>query len=183
LTTEQYIEQLKLTATKLQSGKALQVAAQNVHADRVERIFDKGTVARGYNSTKEVWIENKFVTGGRNNGKTGKATKTSYFKSYKDYKGAIGFNNSYVNFRVTNDLQSDFANSQVSSGTGKPDAGEVIKVNNSLFVEKLRSQENIDKLEGNIKRFGNFVAFTSGERTKFNNILKQELIATLRGER
>ena len=183
MTTDQYIEQLKLTATKLQSGAALQRAAQSVHADRVERIFDKGSVARGYNSTKEVWIENKYVRTNRNNGKTGKATKTSYFKSYKDFKGAIGFNPNSVNFRVTNDLQMDFANSQVNPNSGGADAGQVIKVNNSLFVEKLRSKENIEKLNGNIARFGNFVAFTSAEREKFNNILKQELIATLRGER
>jgi len=183
LTTEQYIAQLKATATKLQSGAALQRAAQDVHADRVKRIFDDGSVARGYNSTDEVWIENKYVRNNRNKGKTGKAVKTSYFKSYKDFKGAIGFNPNSVNFRVTNDLQMDFANSQVNPNSGSPDSGQVIKVNNALFVEKLRSQENIDKLNGNKKRFGNFVAFTSAEREKFNNILKQELIATLRGER
>lgn len=183
MTTEQYIAELKLRATKLQSGKALQVAAQTVHADRVERIFDKGSVARGYNSTKEVWIENKYVRNNRNNGKTGRAKKTSYFKSYKDFKGAIGFNPNDVNFRVTNDLQMDFANSQINTGSTAPDYGQVIKVNNSLYVEKLRSQDNIDKLNGNIARFGNFVAFTQSEINKFNEILRLELIATLKGER
>lgn len=182
MTTEQYIAELKARATKLQSGAALQRAAQTIHADRVERIFDKGSVARGYNSTDPVYIENKYVRNNRNNGKTGRATKTSYFSSYKTFKENIGMG-SEVNFRVTNDLQMDFANSQVNPNTGAPDSGNVIKVSNSLFVEKLRSKENIDKLNGNIKRFGNFVAFTSGEREKFNKILQAELGATLRGER
>lgn len=182
MTTEQYIADLQRTATKLQNGQALQRAAQDVHADRVERIFDIGSVARGYNSTKPVWIENKYVRNNRNNGKTGRAEKTSYFQSYKAFKEAIGMG-SEVNFRVTNDLQMDFANSQVNPNSGSPDAGQVIKKSNTLFVEALRSQDNVDKLNGNIKRFGNFVRFTDAERQKFNNILKMELLATLRGER
>lgn len=173
MTTTEYISILKARATKLQSGKALQIAAQTVHADRVERIFDKGSVTRGY-STKPIYISAK-----QNRKGVGK-----YFKGgYKEYKAYAGFDNSKVNFRNTNDLQSDFANSQVDAGTGTPDSGNVIKVSNSLFVEKLRSSENIDKLNENIKRFGNFVAFTNSEREKFNKILQLELTATLRGER
>ena len=173
MTTEQYIAELKARATKLQSGAALQRAAQTVHADRVKRIFDDGSVARGY-STKPIYISAKQSRKG-----VGK-----YFKGgYKEYKAYAGFDNSKVNFRNMNDLQMDFANSQVNPNTGAPDSGNVIKVSNSLFVEKLRSKENIDKLNGNIKRFGNFVAFTSGEREKFNKILQAELGATLRGER
>jgi len=169
-------------ATKLQSGAALQIAAQTVHSDRVERIFDIGSVARGYNSTDPVYIENKYVRNNRNKGKTGKAEKTSYFSSYRAFKEAIGMG-SEVNFRVTNNLQMDFANSSVNPNTGAPNAGNVIKVNNSLFVEALRSSENVKKLEGNIARFGNFVAFTQAERDKFNKILQLELTATVRGER
>lgn len=173
---------MKARSTKIQSGAALQIAAQTVHADRVERIFDTGSVARGYNSTTPIYIENKYVRNNRNKGKTGRAQKTSYFSSYKAFKENIGMG-SEVNFRVTNDLQMDFSNSQVNPNTGAPSAGNVIKVNNFLFVEALRSSENVDKLNGNIKRFGNFVAFTSGEKEKFNKILQAELTATLRGER
>lgn len=169
-------------ATELQSGQALQRAAQSVHADRVKRIFDDGTVARGYNKTKPVYIENKYVRGGaKNNGKTGRASKTSYFKSYDAFKNAIGFS-SEVNFRVTNDLQMDFANSRVNPRSGAADSGQVIKKRNTLYVEELRSSKNVEKLEGNEKRFGNFTDFTSGEIKKFNNILQEELLAVLKGD-
>jgi len=183
LTVAEQILSLKQAATLLQGGKALQRAAQDVHADRVERIFDRGSVARGY-STKPIYISNKDMRGGQNRGKSGNATKTSYFSGgYKQYKGVIGFDNSKVNFRNTNDLQSDFANSRVNSGTGKADSGQVIKRSNLLYVEELRSSENIDKLRGNEKRFGNFTNFTNAEREKFNTILRLELIATLNGQR
>jgi hypothetical protein len=173
LTVAEQILSLKQAATILQGGEALQRAAQSVHADRVERIFDKGSVARGY-STKPIYISAK------NNRKgVGK-----YFKGgYKEYKAYAGFDNSEVNFRNTNDLQSDFANSRINSGIGKADSGEVIKVNNLLYVEELRSADNVTKLRGNEKRFGNFTNFTNAERAKFNEILKFELIATLNGER
>ena len=183
MTTKEYIASLQKAITEIKSGEALQRAAQSVHNDRVLRIFDTGSVARGYQSTKPVWIENKYVRNNRNKGKTGRAVKTSYFSSYKAFKGAIGFDNSNVNFRVTNDLQMDFANSRVNPNSGKPDTGNVIKVSNSLFVEEIRSSENMRKLKGNIAKFGNFIVFTSGEKKKFNDILKFELIATLRGER
>ena len=183
MTVAEQILSLKQAATILQGGDALQRAAQTVHADRVERIFDTGSVARGY-STKPIWIANKEMRGGQNKGKSGKATKTSYFGGgYKQYKGVIGFDNSKVNFRNTNDLQSDFANSRINTGTGKADSGQVIKVNNLLYVEELRSADNVTKLRGNEKRFGNFTNFTNAEREKFNTILKFELIATLNGER
>lgn len=182
MTTKEYIASLQKAITEIKSGEALQRAAQSVHNDRVLRIFDVGSVARGYNSTKPVWIENKYVRNSQNKGKTGRAEKTSYFKSYKAFKGAIGMGTD-VNFRVTNDLQMDFANSRINPNSGKPDTGTVIKVSNELFVEEIRSSENMDKLKGNIARFGDFIAFTSAEKKKFETILQQELIATLRGER
>jgi hypothetical protein len=183
LTVAEQILTLRQAATILQGGEALQRAAQDVHADRVERIFDKGSVSRGY-STTPIWIANKEMRGGQNKGKSGNALNTSYFQGgYKQYKGVIGFDNSKVNFRNTNDLQSDFANSRINTGTGAPNSGQVIKVNNLLYVEELRSSENVEKLKGNEKRFGNFTAFTNAEREKFNTILKFELIATLNGER
>jgi hypothetical protein len=173
LTVAEQILSLKQAATILQGGEALQRAAQSVHADRVERIFDKGSVARGY-STKPIYISAK------NNRKgVGK-----YFKGgYKEYKAYAGFDNSEVNFRNTNDLQIEFANARVDTGTGAPDSGEVVKVNDLLYVEELKSQVNIDKLRYNKERFGDFTAFTNAERAKFNEILKFELIATLNGER
>lgn len=165
MTTQQYIAQIKKTIAQLQDGKALQRAAQTVHADRVLRIFDEGAVVRGY-STKPTSV--------KYNG------KSQYFKGgYKEFKAVIGFDNSKVNFRVTNDLQMDFANSRVDTGTGNPNVGEPIKVNNFYFKEEIRSSENVKKLDGLKKKFGDFVSLTDSDKHKFNVVLEQELFAIL----
>ncbi len=172
MTTVEFVASLKGTAASLQDGKALQRAANTVHADRVERIFDTGAVARGY-STKPIWIANKNMRGGVNKGKSGKATKTSYFQGgYKEYKSVSNFASTNVNFRNTNDLQSDFSNGRVTT-----------KVNNFLFVEEIKRDENMDKINGNIERFGDFIKFTTSDIDTFNKILELELVATLKGER
>jgi len=177
LTPEQYAKKLLGHIKILKEGEPLRIAAQTVHADRVERIFDIGSVARGYNKTKEVWIDNNLVRGGAtNSGKTGRAKKTSYFKSYFDAKGKMGFDNSKVNFRLTNDLQMDFANSNVDSSTSKADPGKPIKVNNQLYIEALRRKDNQDKLDGLKSRFGDFTKFTNQERVKFLKIMELETL-------
>lgn len=182
LTAEQYALKLRKQLKKLDEGLPLRIASQTVHADRVERIFDTGSVARGYNKTDEIWIENNMVRGGaKNNGKTGRAKKTSYFKSYFDAKGKMGFDNSKVNFRLTNDLQMDFANSSVDPNTRKANPGKPIKVNNNLYIEALRRPKNQQKLEGLKKRFGDFTKFTQGERDKFLKIMRLETLKLLQG--
>ena len=111
LTTKQYVAKLRKQMKLLAQGEPLRIAALTVHAMRIERIFDTGTVARGYNKTKELWVADKDLrSAGNHRGKTGNPIKTTYFKSYFDLKGRQGFNNSKVNFRLTNDLQMDFAN-------------------------------------------------------------------------
>jgi len=182
LTVLEHIATLKQAANALKDGQALQRAAQDVHALRVERIFDTGAVARGY-STKPIWIANKEMRGAQNSGKSGTAKKTSYFSGgYKQYKGAVGFDNSKVNFRNTNDLQMDFANSRVNPNTGAADAGIVIKKNNFLFVEEIRRPKNAEKLNGLQKQFGPFLNFTSNEIKVFNDVLELELVSILKGE-
>jgi len=172
LTTAEYIVSLRSQATALKDGRALQMAANTVHGERVERIFDTGAVARGY-STKPMWMSNKDMRGGVNKGKSGKAKKTSYFQGgYREYKTVSNFASSNVNFRNTNDLQSDFSNGRVTT-----------KVNNFLFVEEIKRDDNMDKLDGNQKRFGNFLKFTPSDITRFNSILERELVSILRGER
>jgi len=180
LTAKQWTAKMRNQLKKIQEGIPLAIAAQSIHADRMVRIFDTGSVSRGYNKTKEIWIENKLVRGGAtNSGKTGRAKKTSYFKSYFDAKGKMGFNNSHVNFRLTNDLQMDLANSQINPDTGKVNVGKVIKVSPLLYVEKLRRETNQDKLKGLIKRFGDFTRFTQGERDKFDKIIFKETVKLL----
>jgi hypothetical protein len=46
-------------------------------------------------------------------------------------------------------------------------------------VEALRRHENVDKLKGNVKRFGNFVAFTQKEKDDFQRIYAFEMTKLL----
>ncbi len=148
---------------------------------RVERIFDTGSVARGYNKTQELYVADKDLrSAGSHTGKTGKPIKTTYFKSYFDLKGQQGFDNSKVNFRLTNDLQMDFANSTLDPSTGKADAGKPIKVNNLLFIEALRRSKNQDKLKGLKARFGDFTIFYPNEKATFIKVITFETNKLLR---
>lgn len=175
LTTQQYIQKLREAQKNLE--KPLAIAAQSVHADRMVRIFDAGTVARGYDMTKELWVaDSKLRRNGSHIGKTGKRIKTTYFKSYYDLKQKQGFDPNEVNFRLTNDLQSDLANSQKSANFS---VGKVIRISNSLYVEALRRPLNVKKLEGLENRFGPFTKFTTTERKKFNDIIKAEMFRLL----
>ena len=180
MTQAEYIVSLQRKAEILRTNAPLAIAAQVVHAMRVERIFDKGIEGANYNTTKPIWVSNTQLRR-KNKGKSGKATKVSYFPSYYALKRDQGFDPNSVNLRLTNDLQSDFANSAKTSGTGKPPVGKVIKVSNALYIEAIRRSNNVKKLRANIKRYGNFLAFTQAERAKFHEINKIEFIKLMQG--
>ena len=180
LTPEQFAAKLREKAKAIALNAPLQIAAQSVHADRVIRIFSDGISGASYNKTDALYVADKDLRrAGTHRGKTGKTIKTSAYPSYYALKRQQGFDPNKVNLRLTNDLQSDFANSQKTNTTGAPPVGEVIKVNNNLYVEALRRSENVDKLKGNIKRFGNFVAFTQKEKDDFQRIYAFEMTKLL----
>ena len=176
LSWKDYANKLLSKAGLIKVNLPLQIAAQSVHADRVIRIFSDGISGASYNKTDALYVADKDLRrSGTHKGKTGKQIKTTYYPSYYDLKQQQGFDPNTVNMRLTNDLQSDFANSQKTNTTGAPPTGQVIKVNNNLYVEALRRSENVDKLKGNINRFGNFVAFTQKEKDDFQRIYAFEM--------
>lgn len=173
MTPAEHIAKLKATVAALERNKPFAIAVQTVHALRVLRIFDKGIEGASY-STRPIRVENTKLRR-TNKGKSGKAQKTSYFEGgYYELKKAQGFNPNKVNLRLTNDLQSDFANAQMTEGSGRPPVGKPIKVNDYIFVESIRRSENVKKLQANIARYGDFTRFTPEERTKFVTILQEE---------
>jgi hypothetical protein len=180
LSWKDYANKLLSKAGLIKVNLPLQIAAQSVHADRVIRIFSDGISGASYNKTDALYVADKDLRrSGTHKGKTGKQIKTTYYPSYYDLKQQQGFDPNTVNMRLTNDLQSDFANSQKTNTTGAPPTGQVIKVNNNLYVEALRRHENVDKLKGNVKRFGNFVAFTQKEKDDFQRIYAFEMTKLL----
>jgi hypothetical protein len=181
LTPEQFAAKLREKAKAIALNAPLQIAAQSVHADRVIRIFSDGISGASYNKTDALYVADKDLRrAGTHKGKTGKQIKTTYYPSYYDLKQQQGFDPNTVNMRLTNDLQSDFANSEkITSGTGRPDIGDVQKINNDLYVESIKREHNKGKLKGGIKRFGNFVAFTQKEKDDFQRIYAFEMTKLL----
>lgn len=105
------------------------LAVISTHATRLAvRIFDRGEDVTGktfqYNDSTEIWVSDRTSPkGSQNQGKTGRAEKTSYFASYKQYRSDIGRETSHVNFRLTNELQLDFISTIKSEGGGRVISG------------------------------------------------------------
>ena len=182
MTVQDHIAKLQAGLKALDQGKPLAIAAQTVHALRVVRIFDKEGTGGTYNKTRPLYVADKNLRrAGSHRGKTGKPIKTTAFPSYYALKRQQGFNPDIVNMRLTNDLQSDFANAPQTNGLNTP-VGNVIKVSNSLFMEALRRQNNVKKLKSGIKKYGDFTKFTKSERAKFAQIVQFELMKVLNGK-
>ena len=184
LTAQQFsaklMEKIKLLSKE---NYPLKVAAQTVHALRIRRIFHVGLNASAgrigtYNSTRELWASDRQLRRrGTHKGKTGKAIKTSYYRSYKDLKAQQGFRNDRVNLRMTNNLQSEFANTNIAANSDAvPINADPIKVSNQKYIERI---DNLDKLRGIEKKYGNVFGFTKGERNNFLKVYEFEALKIL----
>jgi len=156
----------------------LKIAAQSIHALRIRRIFHVGLNSSAgqigsYNTTTELWVsDDQLRRAGTHRGKTGKPTKTSYYKSYKELKAQQGFGNDRVNLRMTNNLQSEFANTNISASSNSvPNNASPIKVNVNKYIERI---DNEGKLKGIDARYGDVFGFTKGEITKFYKTYNEE---------
>ena len=182
LTVKQFQAKLAAKAAELaKENLPLKIAAQTVHAFRVKRLFHDGIQGASYNKTKELWVENSQLRRNPNKGKSGRAQKVSYFKSYYDLKRNQGFDPNIVNMRLTNNLQSDFANTNLSpTNDAVPSAASPIQINASLWVERLDRSENLEKYKALSKRYKNPFRFTKSERKLFKEIAQEELLTLLK---
>jgi len=185
LTLEQHFEKMRSRAAKLaKDNRPLEIAARTTHALITDRIFHEGKNTAGssigsYNTTSEIWVADKDLRrAGTHRGKTGKPTKTSYYRSYKDLKRQQGFSGK-VNLRLKNELQSDFANARLSPNNDAPPKPNTIKVNPNEYIIVLRKEINVDKKEGLENKYGRIFAHTKVERKKFHEVAKKELIVYL----
>lgn len=181
LTQDQWIAKLLKQAEAIKVNAPLQIASQTVYAMRVHRIFDEGIAGAKYgqgakNPNRELWVADKNLRrAGSHKGKTGKTIKTTYFKNYPDLKNQQGFSGDVVNLRLTNDLQSDYANSEKTDSTAASVVGPITKVNNDLYIEDIKRPQNVIKLRSAIEKFGNFIAFTPFEKSEFQRIYTSEM--------
>jgi hypothetical protein len=187
LTTKQFAAKLKGITRKMKTDNLpYKIAVQTVHALRINRIFHVGLNASAgrigsYDTKREIYAsDDQLRRKGTHKGKSGKtkfqsgkAHKTSYYKNYKALKQQQGFNASRVNLRMTNNLQSEFANVNISKSSNSAPKGSMpVKVNPLLYVERI---DNLNKLEGIEKKYGDVFGFTNGERTKFNRTFQFEM--------
>ena len=169
----------------LESGKPVEIAVRSVMADMAVRIFEDGLDSSGskigtYNSKDELYVKPSVLP--RNvapRGKPGKernvqSRKTTYFKSYKDLRSEVGRESGFINLRLTNDLQSDWANARVRDGVAK--TPNPTRVSNHEYRITLKRQVNIDKKRGLEKRFGPIFKLTKQEEQNYARYLRKELI-------
>jgi len=169
ITLRELIETMGDNIEKIESGKSLGIAVVSVTAEMGTRIFAKGLDSNAdkignYNSTNPIYVNpnkspKKFATKGKTGETTfenGKKHKTGFFKSYKDFRGAIGRENSFVNIDLSGDLKSDFNSS-------------VQRVSNTKYEQVLK--RNGGKSLGLEKKYGDIFALTTEENLQFLEIL------------
>lgn len=176
MTIEQYIAKMEKQKRELARSKAVNLAANTAHADMVERIFTEGNASSGakigqYDSSDPLYIASKDSPRnvphkgktGESTFKNGKAHKTAYFESYKAFRQAVSRPTNYVNLDLFGRLKSEFENS-------------VIRITNTSFEARLRTQESQDKATGNQRRFGKVIFGASNEeRDTFRDVLRFEI--------
>lgn len=194
MTTEEWIAKQRRLITELKTKNApLELAARSTMALQAHRIFIDGENSSGgsigqYNSTDPFYIDPDYsprkspdkakgIEGLQRKGKTGETVfkngrphKTSFQKSYKDFKRNIGQKNDKVRLHLSGDFESDFRNAPVDSSAVNP---KKISVNEYQTV--LKRDENVDKLRGLTVRFGVFSNLTKFERSEFLRVNSFEL--------
>lgn len=186
LTVTQWVAKQRKLQEEIRRGLPLEIAARTVHTLRVNRIFHEGRNSAGqsigsYDKTKELWVADKNLRrNGSHKGKTGKRIKTTYFGSYYALKGSQGFDANTVNFRLTNDLQSDFANARIAKSSDSVPDSRPIKVDPTLWKEELRRSKNAEKLSGLEAKFGEVTAPTQEERDTFQRVGNFEMMKLLK---
>lgn len=186
LTISQWVAKQRKLQEEIRKGLPLEIAARTVHTLRVNRIFHEGRNSAGqsigtYNKTRELYVpDSKLRRNGSHRGKTGKPIKTTAFPSYYALKRQQGFDPNIVNFRLTNDLQSDFANARISKSSDAVPDSKPIKVDPTLWKEELRRTENAKKLSGLEAKFGEVTAPTQEERDTFQKVGNFEMMKLLR---
>jgi hypothetical protein len=167
MTVDEFANELDGKLNEIATGKAFFTSAGFLVSEMAERIFIKGEKTDGgkenYNSSKEIWVADNVAPKGQTNiGKTGKKIKTTYYTSYQSFRKAMGRESGFMNFRLNNELQSDFLASLAE-----------ISPNNLQL--KLRSEINANKRAGLEQRFGAIFTPSEAEVNDFVSVVTDEI--------
>lgn len=178
----EYKEKLKKVAKLIESENVMKKAILAVNEVRMKRIFIDGLNSSGskigtYNSTTPVYIDpDKAPKKVKQIGKNGKPIKSGYYKSYKEFRQAMGRESGFVNIRLNNELQNDLANGSLTKSSNKVNLKVTpIKVSKGVYKVVLKKQENIDKMVGLEKKYGKIIEHTKEEKELFTKVIDTEL--------
>lgn len=186
---KEYKERLRRVAKLIESENIMKKAVLAVNEIRMKRIFQDGLNSNGskigtYNSTTPVYISpDKAPKKVNQKGKNGKAIKSGYYKSYKDFRRAMGREDSFVNIRLNNELQNDLANGSLAKATNKVNLKvNPIKVSKGVYKVVIKKDENIKKIKALEAKYGSIIEHTKEEKELFNQIIDREVAEILAKE-
>jgi hypothetical protein len=167
MTPEEWGAKFQAKLDVIASGKPFFTSAGFLVSEMAERIFEKGEKTDGqqesYNTTTELWVgDNVGPKAGTNIGKTGKKIKSTYYTSYSSFRSAMGRESNFMNFRLNNELQSDFLAS----------LSEVSANNLELALKR---EINAQKRKGLEDRFGAIFTPQQSEIDKFVQVVQDEV--------
>jgi hypothetical protein len=162
-------------------GNPFEIAVRDTVQQQAKRIFQEGLKSDGtkigtYESTKPIYVSDNAAPKKVNHkGKTGKTIKYGYYESYKAFREAMGRESSFVNLRLTNDLQSDFSNVELSKTSNAVAKAKPIQLTSRHFITMLKREENKKKKDGFDVKYGKIFDLTIDEKKNLEKIAILEL--------
>lgn len=111
---------LNARLAKITTGNALELAFRDALSKQAPRIFEDGKTSAGASigsySTKPLYADPNTTPKATNKtGKTGNQIKGGYYAGgYRELRSQQGREAGFKNLRFTNELQSDYANAEIS---------------------------------------------------------------------
>ena len=183
MTVDQWIKkQQKKLDEIVRFNRPLAITVRSMVAVQAKRIFTDGMDGNGgvigsYNNKTPFYVSDKnSPRQGNHKGKTGNTIKTTYYKSYKDFKQKMQGQSNFVNLRLFNELQSDFSNANVQVLGGRGSARHnPVKITPNEYHITLRKDINVKKKNGLEEKYGEIFKLTDKERQLFFTNLQKEV--------
>lgn len=192
-----YRAKLRTVVNHLETeNRPFAIAMQSTIQLMGNRIFIRGENSAGgkigtYNDTKGMYIKPKksagAVTGnkqlniagllptkgitGEHKFKDGTAHKTTYVKSYKEYRKLIDRESEKVNLVLSGDLQSDWRNTENVKTLAKP-----VRLSANEYEIRLDRVINQKKMEKFDDKYGKISAATTAEKKNLNRVALNEFL-------
>lgn len=193
LTAKQFVEKLEKKIRDLDERNVpLEIAVRTVTALQTVRIFQEGKNSAGgnigtYSTTPRIisprFAPKKFQADDFqpfNTAQRAKTGKKGYYgkffsQGYKQFRAEQGRESAFVNLRLTNDLQSDFANVSMAVTANAVPQPSPIKVNTHTYKMTLKRAENIEKKDSLEEKYGPVFNLTRAEVETFKRVQSFEL--------